>query len=149
MLCQCAARPFHFEKGSAENFRQKRAQISPIGGSLCARAQMRFANLKSPAGRRGRNRCQSAAIRAGAPRGILLKNLLQQLSGESEIRSHGVLQLLPIERPMKRSKHAAVQKPLHFLARITGRNQIEAQVQHRLDQTINPLTSLHRGMGRR
>ncbi len=102
---------------------------------------MRFANLKTATRGGGGNRCQGIAFNATPPRGILTEHLLQKLPRESEVGTHGILKLFAVKSAVQRREYAPVEQALHLLAGVAGRNQIEPQIQHRLNQLVNPSAS--------
>jgi hypothetical protein len=103
--------------------------------------------LKTAASSSGSNRCQGIAFGPTPPSGILRENLPQKLPRESEIGAHGIFKRFAVQSPMQRREYAPVKETLHLLAGVTGRNQIESQIHHRLDQTVNPLASHVAGPG--
>jgi hypothetical protein len=102
---------------------------------------LRLAHLKAAARGSGSNRCQDIVFGPTPPGGILAENPLQKLSREAEIGTHGIFKLFAVKSPVQRREYVPVEETLHLLPGVAGRNEIESQIQDRLDQAVNPLAS--------
>src|SRR5262249_16061564 len=123
------------------------AQIHPVCWRLSACAQMRFAHLISATSGSGCNRCHKIDLIPTLGAGILPQNPLQKFSGESEVGTRRILKLLAIKVPVEWGEDGSVEEAFHLMAGIAWRNEIKSQLQHWLNQAINPLGSQPPGLG--